>query len=159
MKECGFYIISDKFFDDFPDPNLKGNKEENRPHYYAFYDDVSKLYWMIPMSSRIEKYRAIIEARKRNNKPCDILHIAKLDNNKEGVFLIQDIFPVSEEFVEREYTIADNHLRVTSEHLAETISQKAKNVIMLIRKGVKLNPTQPDVLKIEKTLKNHSADK
>lgn len=158
MKESGFYIISDKFFEDFPDPYLKGNKEENRPHYYALYDDISKLYWMIPMSSRIEKYRAIIETRKKKNQPCDILHIAKLDNGKEGVFLIQDIFPVTEDYIERKYTIAENHLCVTSEHLIDTIAKKAKNVLTLIRKGVILNPTQPNVLKIEKDIKNRSAD-
>lgn len=33
LKERGFYVIRDKFFEDFPDPYLKGNKEERRPHY------------------------------------------------------------------------------------------------------------------------------
>lgn len=158
MKECGFYIVSDDYFKVFPDPYLKGNKEERRPHYYALFDKDTQLYWMIPMSSRIEKYASIINAREKSNRPCDILHIAKLDNGQKSAFLIQDIFPVSKDFIEREYTIADNHLRVTSEHLAKTINQKAKNVLMLTRKGVKLNPTQPDVLKIEQILKDKTAE-
>ena len=28
MKKTGFYIIKDKFFEDMPDPYLKGNKRE-----------------------------------------------------------------------------------------------------------------------------------
>ena len=40
MKKTGFYIIKDKFFEDMPDPYLKGNKAGNRPHYYCFEDTV-----------------------------------------------------------------------------------------------------------------------
>ncbi len=40
MKKTGFYIIKDKFFEDMPDPYLKGNKAGNRPHYYCFEDSV-----------------------------------------------------------------------------------------------------------------------
>ena len=39
MKKTGFYIIKDKFFEDMPDPYLKGNKAGNRPHYYCFEDN------------------------------------------------------------------------------------------------------------------------
>ena len=38
MRKNGFYIVKDKFFEDMSDPYLKGNKEENRPHYYCFED-------------------------------------------------------------------------------------------------------------------------
>ena len=152
MQKCGFYIISDDFYNDFPDPYLKGNKNERRPHYYALKDEKSGLYWMIPMSSRVEKYQNIIDKRIQNNKPCDILHIAKLDNGEKSVFLIQDIFPVAKEYISREYTIGNNHLKITSERLAGVIEQKARKTLGIIRRGVKFTPTQPDVLKIEKEL-------
>lgn len=64
MKKTGFYIIKDKFFEDMPDPYLKGNKAGNRPHYYCFEDTSTGMYWMIPLSSRIDKYRRIREKRK-----------------------------------------------------------------------------------------------
>ena len=38
MKITGFYIVKDKYFEDMADPNLKMNKEGNRPHYYCFGD-------------------------------------------------------------------------------------------------------------------------
>ncbi|MGN0492284.1 MAG: type III toxin-antitoxin system CptIN family toxin [Acutalibacteraceae bacterium] len=159
MQERGFYVISDEFFKDFPDPYLKGNKEEHRPHYYALRDERTGLYWMIPMSSQIEKYTNIINKRISRNKPCDILHIAKLDNGKTSVFLIQDIFPVSDKYISRKYTIAENHLKITSERLAKIIEQKARKTLGMIRRGIKFTPTQPDVLFIEeKLLNNNSVD-
>lgn len=65
MKKTGFYIIKEKFFEDMPDPYLKGNKAGNRPHYYCFEDTSTGIYWMIPLSSRIDKYRRIMEKRKK----------------------------------------------------------------------------------------------
>ena len=54
MKKTGFYIIKDNFFTDMPDPYLKGNKAGNRPHYYCFEDSDTGIFWMIPLSSRID---------------------------------------------------------------------------------------------------------
>ena len=34
---------------------------------------------MIPLSSRIDKYRRIMERKEKAGKPCDIIHIVKLD--------------------------------------------------------------------------------
>lgn len=158
--EQGFYIISDKFFEDFPDPYLKGNKEENRPHYFAVKSQSSAIYWMIPMSSKIDKYKRIIDQRKAKALPCDMLHIAKLDNDRHSVFVIQDMFPVTEDYILRKYTICGNHLRITSEKLFKTVERKSKKVLGMIRHGVKFTKTQPDVLAIEsellKRLKNDS---
>lgn len=145
MIERGFYIVKDNFFKDMNDPYLKGNKEANRPHYYCFKDEGTGLYWMIPLSSRIEKYKKIMSKKNASGKPCDILHIIKLDNDKESVFLIQDMFPITEEYIERKYTIANNHLTVTSEHSALEIEKKAKKVMNMLKKGVKFTPTQPDI--------------
>ena len=74
VKKSGFYIIKDKFFEDMFDPYLKGNKSENRPHYYCFEDDEAGLYWMIPLSSRIDKYQRIIE----NKEKCGNLEILSI---------------------------------------------------------------------------------
>lgn len=128
-KKTGFYIIKDKIFEDMPEPDLKGNKAGNRLHYYCFEDSSTGIYWMIPLSSRIDKYRQIIEKKEKAGKPCDILHIVKLDDSRESAFLIQDMFPITEEYIEREYTIAGNHLMLTSEHTAREIEQKARKVM------------------------------
>ena len=74
---------------------------------------------MIPLSSRIDKYKQIVEKKEQAGKPCDIIHIVKLDDNRQSAFLIQDMFPVTNEYIEREYIIAGNHLMLTSEHTAK----------------------------------------
>ena len=125
----------------------------NRPHYYCFEDTATGIYWMIPLSSRIDKFRKIIEKKEQLGKHCDILHIVKLDDSRESVFLIQDMFPITEEYIEREYTIAGNHLMLTSEHTAKVIEQKARKVLGMLKRGVKFMPTQPDVLSILEKLK------
>lgn len=152
MKRTGFYIVKERFFEDMSDPFLKGNKGENRPHYYCFEDTHTGIYWMIPLSSRIDKYKKIVEKKEQSVKRCDILHIVKMDDNRESVFLIQDMFPITEEYIEREYTIAGNHLMLTSEYTAKIIDQKAKKVLGMLKRGVKFTPTQPDVISILKKL-------
>lgn len=153
MKKTGFYIIKDKFFEDMADPYLKGNKAENRPHYYCFEDTNTGIFWMIPLSRRVDKYKQIMEKKKSIGKPCDIIHIAKLDDSRESAFLIQDMFPIIEEYIEREYTIAGNHLMLTSEHTAREIEQKARKVMGMLKRGVKFTPTQPDVVAILEKLR------
>ena len=153
MKERLFYIIKEDFFEKMADPYLKGNKEENRPHYYCFKENDTGLMWMIPLSSRIEKYKRIIQKREKHNRQCDILHIAKLDDDKEAVFLIQDMFPVTEQYIAREYTISKNPLVLTSEHTVKEIERKAKRILSLINRGKKLIPTQVDVNSIINKLK------
>ena len=127
MKKTGFYIIKDKFFEG--------------------------IYWMIPLSSRIDRYKQIMEKKEKARKHCDILHIVKLDNSRESAFLIQDMFPITEEYIEREYTIAGNHLMLTSEHTAKEIEQKARKVMGMLKRGIKFTPTQPDVMAILENLR------
>ena len=126
MRETGFYVIKEQFFEDMNEPYLKHNKSGNRPHYYCFKDEDNDIQWMIPLSSRIEKYRKIIYKKVKVGKPCDILHIVKLDNGKESVFLIQDMFPIKEKYIEREYTIAGKPLKLTSERSVKEIEKSQK---------------------------------
>jgi len=152
MRERGFYIILDQFFTDYPDPYLKGNESENRPHYYALYDAKTSLFWMVPMSSRIKKFQDIIDKRVNAGKPCDTLHICKLDTGEQGAFLMQDMFPIIDSYISHDYTICGSHLRLTSDGEAAIIKQKAQRTLNMIRRGVRFTPTQPDVLAIEASL-------
>ena len=58
----------------------------------GFEDTNTGIYWMIPLSSRIDKYKGIVEKKAKAGKPCDIIHIVKLDDSRESAFLIQDMF-------------------------------------------------------------------
>ena len=155
IVENGFYIVKDEFFKEFSDKYLKTNKAGNRPHYFAYRDHKTNLLWLIPMSSQVQKYQMIIDKRLSANKPCDTLHIAELDNGKTNVFLIQDMFPITDKYIEREYTINGNHLVLSSERQIKIITQKAKKILHLIESGTQFMPTQPNVLKIKEKLLNH----
>ena len=109
---------------------------------------------MIPLSSKVEKYRKIMNKIITSKNYCDLIHIVKLDNNKESVFLIQDIFPITEKYIDREYTIAGNHLKITAIHSVNEIEKKAKKVIKLIKNGVIFTPTQPNVKNIINKIQN-----
>ena len=105
------------------------------------------------MSSRIGQIQTDYGEKRKNGKSCDILHIVKLDDSRESAFLIQDMFPITEEYIEREYTIAGNHLMLTSEHTAREIEQKARKVMGMLKRGIKFTPTQPDVMAILEKLR------
>lgn len=156
MTINGFYILKDEFFAFVNDPYLKDNKEGNRPFYYCIEQviDNKKLYWMIPLSSRVAKYQKIVEQKIAVHKPVDGIYICKLPSDKESVFLIQDMFPVTEEFVEREYTLGGNPLILSKKTDVEEINTKAKKVLRLITRGIKLTPTSPDINKILDLLSN-----
>jgi hypothetical protein len=146
----GFYTIKDEFFEKFPDPYLKSNKGATRPHYYCFKDDTNIL-WMIPLSSKVDKYKKIIQKRINYKKNCDILHIVKLAN-KESVFLIQDMFPIIDKYIEKSFTIATIPLMVKNKMIIRQLDKKSKKVLALIKQGKVLNPTQVDALKIYRLL-------
>ena len=157
MVEHGFYIIDDLFFEKFNDPFLKGNKSENRPHYYCFKDTNEGLYWIIPLSSRINKYQKIINQRLKNHKPCDILHICTL--SKQSVFLIQDMFPITQKYIKRKYTINSNHLILKNQNEIRIIKQKAERILNQINRGQHCIPTCADVLSIKKRTAVRTTDR
>ena len=83
---------------------------------------------------------------KRNKS--DILHIVKLPNDRETTFLIQDMFPITEKYIEREYRIAANHMVLAREQVIKDVEQKARKVVAMLKRGVKFTPTQTDIISI-----------
>ena len=158
MTLCGFYILKDEFFIEMNDPYLKNNKNCNRPFYYCVKESISNkdIYWMIPLSSKVEKYKKIIKSKVDSNKRCDGLYVCKLPNGKENAFLIQDIFPVTDEYIDREFTLGSNHLILPYVDDVKIIETKAKKVIQMIKNGVQLTPTSPDVMTIFAKLTNNN---
>lgn len=104
------------------------------------------------MSSRVYKYKAIINTKKEKHKPCDLLYICKLSNDKENAFLIQDMFPITEKYILRPYTFAGNPLKLINETDQQIINAKALRILNLINQKIPFNKYQPDVLKIKETL-------
>ena len=152
IKENRLYFVKDEFFDNVQDAFLKMNKEDSsRPHYFPFIDNKTGLYWLIPCSSRIEKYQEIIENKKAKNKPHNHIQIIKV-NGREEAFLYQDMFPVLPKYISDPYKNKYGIFEVKNETMIEQINENAVKIIKLLRHGLRFTPTQPNVLRIEKLM-------
>lgn len=153
MKEiepCGLYIIKDQYFSDFPNERYMDNKKESRPHYYALKDD-DGIFWMIPLSSKVEKYRIKIE-HTENEHGADscILSCIVPVHGTERAILICDMFPVSEEYILRAFTIDGIAYVVRNKNIQKTIRKKAMRYLSLVKRGILKSPL--DILNTKKKL-------
>lgn len=151
-----FYFLEDRYFVDFPDEKLMKNKEKHegrlhdRPCFYAFKDESTGLYWMIPFSSQVEKFERIYASKVERYKRCDTIVFGQVLGRKKA-FLIQNMCPVTEEYIRGQYIDGKTDVPVRIDGRVEReLLSKAKKVLALQRKGVPL--IFPDVLKIEKQL-------
>ena len=135
------YFIKDSFFEYVDDPNLMINyQNSSRPHYYAVRDRKTNLYWMIPCSTRVEKYERILEKRKRYGRPTDTIKIVKIWGRK-SVLLLQNMFPVSEKYVACPYVRKGKTVSLNHEATITEIETMANRVIEMIRAGVRFIST------------------
>lgn len=157
MKENYFYFLSEQYFIDFPDKGLMTNheiangKEHNRPCFYMLKDSKhSQIMWMIPISSKVEKYKAIHTKKLKKYKKCDTLAFGKV-LGRDTAFLIQNICPVIEKYIAKQYTVNNKAVAIIPT-LEKELYHKTKNVLSLINRGIKA--TFPDVQKIKQELIN-----
>lgn len=154
-----FYFIKDTFFEIVEDKELMKNKENGikRPCYYCFKSkEDEKIIWFIPVSTKIEKYKKIYDKKIQRQK--ELGKTPSIDTivfgyvaNTYSTFLIQNMFPVTQEYVECKYI--KNKVEITvSNKLQEELIFKANKVLNLYKHGMK-NIIFPDVDNILKRLK------
>lgn len=156
MNSGYFYYITDQYFIDFPDEKLMKNKEtilgqaHDRPCFFAFQDSSTTLYWMIPFSSQIAKYRSYYTQKLQLYHRCDTIVFGNVLGH-EKAFLIQNMCPVTPKYIKNQYMDRLSNLPVKIDgKLEKTLITKAKKVLALYRKGFPL--IFPDILKIEAAL-------
>ena len=153
-----FYFIKDSFFDFIKDSELMKNKENSnkRPCYYCFkstkYD---KIIWFIPVSTKIDKYKKVYE--NKLHKQIKLGKTPSVDTivfgnvaNTYSVFLIQNMFPVTEKYIESQYIKNKVAIKLSNKLKVEIIT-KATKVLNLYNHGMK-NIIFPDVDNILKQL-------
>jgi len=153
-----FYFIKDKFFEIVDDEELMQNKEnENkRPCYFCFKSkENDKIIWFIPISTKVEKYQKIYEnkiekQKKLRKKPSIDTIVFGYVSNVYSTFLIQNMFPATEEYIENQY-LKNNVPTTLSNKLQKEIIYKANKVLGLYNHGMK-NIIFPDIDKILKQL-------
>lgn len=105
IEEGKFYFLNDSFFEEMKDNNLASNKDNGnkRPCYYCFKDKKEdELIWFVPISSKVDKYKKIYENKRKKYKRVDTLVFGKV-NGEERAFLIQNMFPTIEKYIEEVY--------------------------------------------------------
>lgn len=142
------YHIKNGFFDVVQDKYLMSNKENGnyRPHFYAIQDKKNQaLYWMIPISSQVDKYKVIVEKKKRKYVKCNTISIGKFAG-RENAFLIQNAFPIIAKFFDHIHTVEGKTITVHNE-LHRILIENLREVLALYNRGIHLMYT--DIVKIK----------
>ena len=162
IKEGYFYFIKDDFFTLVNDMELMKNKENGlkRPCYYCFkITEFPEFIWFVPVSTKVEKYKKIYlnklkkQVELGKNLAVDTLVFGKVANI-ESVFLIQNMFPTTEKYIENQYIKNNIKIRL-SRNLKKEILFKANKVLILYRNGMK-KIIFPNIEKIIKILYGNS---
>lgn len=151
IEEGKFYFLKDSFFEKMKDSNLSNNKDNGnkRPCYYCFRDKKEdELIWFVPISSKVNKYKKIYEEKLKKYKRVDTLVFGKV-NGEERVFLIQNMFPTIEKYIEEIYVRKSEDVTITYT-LEKQVKEKANLVLEIAKKGKKV--IFPDIMKIKEIL-------
>ncbi len=155
-KEIQFYFIKDEFLDKFSEQNLMRNKPTDgdgkphgRPCFFAYRDDKEpSILWLVPISSRIEKYRNLEKRRIEKYGRCNDIIFGEV-LGREAAFLLQNMCPVTEKYIEP-YVMANNEPVNISGNIAEDIRKKVKKIVKKSRVGVRV--TYADVMTMYRCL-------
>jgi len=152
IKAGCLYFVDDAFFERVNDPYLKINYDNtSRPHYMAFFDTKTSLYWLVPCSSKVEKYEKIIERKQVNRKPTDSIKVVKIQGRK-SVLLFQDMFPTSARYIKEQYVRGGQAVYIADPKVVDELEKTAGKIISLLKRGVQFTPTQPNIHAIEKLM-------
>lgn len=145
-----FYHVSDSYFDRYNrhgDKEITQNKDGRRPYYYAIKVKNQKdLYFLIPLSSQVEKYEKMIARREERGLPNDTMHIAKVAG-KKSAFLINKMIPVPAKYITDEKKYYGVPVKLVSNPEIRAIEEKARRIVFLTSKNAKI-PYQPDLKKL-----------
>ena len=113
-----------------------------------------ELYWMIPISSQADKYKGIIEKKKKKYGKCNTIVIG-LFAGKENAFLIQNAFPVIRKYFDHIHTIQEQPVLIHKK-LDKLLVENLSEVLAMYNRGIKLTFTDITAIRtiMEKELEN-----
>lgn len=154
-----FYFIKDEFYERFKGCGLLENKEvvdgqqHNRPCCYLFQFNLeeSDIYWMMPISSKVSKYEAEYQKSMKKYGMCDNISFGYILGEKRA-FLPQNIFPVTEKYIDGIYIDKNTLLAITipADLMAE-LNKKARKKIRYNQQGKKFGMS--DIMTIYNVLR------
>lgn len=144
--QTGFiYHIKDEFFNKINDNGLMINHENghSRPTYFTIKD--KDILWFIPLSSKVSKYKSIIDKKIEKYGNCKSIMISEIANEKT-VILLQNAFPTLEKYIDHPHIVDGKPLKVI-DTLKEEILGNFKYLIALKKEGRNLFFTDIDKIK------------
>ena len=156
IKTGYIYHIKDDFFDKINDKGLMINHENGkaRPTYFTIKD--RDILWFIPLSSKVSKYKPIIEKKIKKYGSCKSIMISEIAN-KKSVILIQNAFPTLEKYIDHPHIVDGKPLKVI-DTLKSKILYNFNSLLAMKRQGTNLFFTDIDKIK-EKMLNELENDK
>lgn len=138
IKKGYVYHIKDEYFDIVQDSTLMRNHESGkaRPTYFCIKNENTNILWFIPMSSKVEKYKKIREDKIKRYGSCDTILIKKF-LGKESVFLLQNMFPTIEKYVDHSHIINGVETKVIDQ-VASEIEVTFNKIMKLVELGKKV---------------------
>ena len=139
IKEGYVYHIKSGYFEFVNDEKLMKNNEGNstRPNYFCIKMENNEIMWFIPMSSKIDKYKAIVKDKIKKYKKCDTIVIGNY-KGRDHAFLIQNMFPIISKYIDHIDTVNGKALQVPSETRRQIID-KVNRIFKLKTKRNKPN--------------------
>ena len=117
------------------------NKEDGakRPCYFCFRDRKNKeIIWFVPISTKYEKYKKIYDNKKLKSGDRPVFNFV-FGNvlGKKAVFLIQNIFPTTEKYIEEKYTNSNKDVEIPTV-VKDEIIRTSLRVVRLAEGGINI---------------------
>ena len=146
VKTGYIYHIKDEFFNIVDDENLMTNHErgKKRPTYFTIKD--KNILWFIPLSSKVDKYKKVVNNKLRKYGRCDTILIREI-LGKESVILLQNAFPTLEKYIDHEHMLDNGKPAKVVESLKDEILDNFNYLLKLKTKGINLFFTDIDKIK------------
>ncbi len=144
--ETGYlYHIKDEFFDKINDKEIMINHENghSRPSYLVVKD--KNILWFIPLSTKVSKYKKIIDNKIKKYGGCRTILIRKIAG-REQVILIQNAFPTIEKYIQSRHIVGGKYIKVSNTTQKE-IMNSIQYMFSKKEKGVNLFFTDIDRIK------------
>ena len=151
MLRAQLYFLSDVYYQDFPDDKLMQNKDtiDGVPHsrpcfFFFFFARVPEIYWIVPISSKYEKYKRIEQDKIMKYGRCNTIRFGTV-LGRNTAFLIQNMCPATEKYLTPYVDKNKQPIRIDG-RVAADVEKNARNVLALAKRGAKV--IFPDVFAI-----------
>ena len=155
IKTGYLYHIKDEFFDIVDDESLMTNHDRRkaRPTYFTIKD--RDILWFIPLSSKVDKYKKIVDKKTKKYGFCNTILVKKIFD-EESIILLQNAFPTIEKYIDHVHMRNGKPAKVPPK-IEKEIESKFHELMLLKKRGVNLFFTDIDKIK-EQMLKELNSE-